>query len=229
MLQRNRLWRRLGIGPLLVPLLVLLTGLAQGQGHGYRPRYQDQEDGTVLETRSGLVWLADANCWRPMPWEEAKAAVARLKEGSCGLTDGSQPGDWRLPTQKEWRAMVECSCGDIVLTDDQGTNCYTTGRSTFHSVQPMEYWSSTESANGGGRVIAMSLFDGFDRAAAPGAPLLVWPVRRASALDSQKDRGHKWQPSTSPRVRGARGSSRGQASSPDATGNEGEADRRMED
>lgn len=185
MLWRTRPLRRLGAGPLLVLLSTLLAGPAQGKEW----RYRDQGDGTVLATQSGLLWLARANCWGPMPWEAAKSAVARLKEGMCGLTDGSKPGDWRLPTQKEWRAMVECSCGEIALTDDQGTGCYASGRSTFHGLQPVDYWSSTESYRGEGKVIAMSLYDGFDRAMAAGASLPAWPVRRASASKPLDDDG----------------------------------------
>lgn len=81
------------------------------------------------------------------------------------------------------RTMVECSCGGITLTDDQGTGCYASGNSAFRNVQPMQYWSSIQSSRAEGRVIAMSLYNGFDRTTAAGAFLPVWPARRASASE----------------------------------------------
>lgn len=153
-------------------LLVLRTGVAEA----YDQRYRDQENGTVKDTRSGLIWLAHANCWGPLPWGRAQAEVAKLQDGMCGLTDGSKPGDWRLPTEEEWELMVECACGEITLSDDRGTDCYAAGDSTFHDVQAREYWSSTESISGK-NVRVMSLVEGLGGGRSSQASLPVWPVR----------------------------------------------------
>lgn len=184
-MRKNRFLCRFRVGRGCIVLAMLLATVVAGQA----PRYRNPGDGTVQDSQSGLLWLADADCWGPMPWKEAKALVARLEDGMCGLKDGSKPGDWRLPTQKEWSAMVECSCGEIVLTDDQGTGCYASGGSTFHGVQPRKYWSSTQSSSAGGKVGAMSLHDGFVYMEAAGASLRVWPVRRAAPSESPKSEG----------------------------------------
>jgi Protein of unknown function (DUF1566) len=162
--------RQAGID-MIAPLLLLLLAAA-----GAPERYRDQEDGTVKDTRSGLVWLADAACLGSMPWARAKAEVAALQDGDCGLTDGSRPGDWRLPSKAEWVAMVDCSCGEVALGDDLGTACYAGGASSFRGVQPTDYWSSTESIHDG-TVRVMSLTLGLDSGAPATASLPVWPVR----------------------------------------------------
>src|SRR5262249_39699242 len=69
-------------------------------------RYVDCGNGTVTDSETGLVWLKQSNCLSSADWEGAKKAVAGLKNGDCMLTDGSSPGDWRLPTQKEWEAAM---------------------------------------------------------------------------------------------------------------------------
>jgi hypothetical protein len=78
--------------------------------HAARPcfdngnRYVDCGNGTVTDTVTGLVWLKNANCFGEQTYAAASQAAAGLGAGQCGLTDGSSPGDWRLPTLVEWQA-----------------------------------------------------------------------------------------------------------------------------
>lgn len=65
------------------------------------PRFMDNGDGTVTDILTGLVWLMDANCFGPRNWTEALSDANDLSAGTCGLTDGSVPTDWRLPNVKE--------------------------------------------------------------------------------------------------------------------------------
>jgi hypothetical protein len=59
-------------------------------------------DGTVtVGGLSGLVWLKNANCFGEQNYSQAVSSARNLKSGSCGLTDGSKAGDWRLPTIEE--------------------------------------------------------------------------------------------------------------------------------
>ena len=76
---------------------------AAGPCAGKEKRYVDCGNGTVTDTVTGLVWLKQSNCLSSADWEAAKKAVAGLKDGSCMLTDGSSPGDWRLPTNTSGR------------------------------------------------------------------------------------------------------------------------------
>ncbi len=77
------------------------------------PRFTDKQDGTVIDNLTGLIWLKNTQCFQMMDWESARLAVKRLKDGDCGpdaafiLSDGSSPGDWRLPTMNELCALID--------------------------------------------------------------------------------------------------------------------------
>ncbi len=132
--------------------------------------YVDCGNGTVTDNRTGLVWLKDANCLRNAPgggevdWYTALEFVAGLKDttaGSlaetydCGLSDGSSPGEWRLPSLDEWEAMIAdgrlLGC-DPSITNDQGTACWRSdplvcglqgGTCSFSGAVSQRYWSSS--------------------------------------------------------------------------------------
>jgi len=116
-------------------------------------RYVDQEDGTVWDTETGLIWLKNADCFWWRNWADAKNEAAGLEDGECGLTDGSSPGDWRLPTIAEWQATVAqavaLGCTGPSLTNTVGTGCFSAGPRPFSGVPSQIYWSSTGSTGTG--------------------------------------------------------------------------------
>ncbi|HYG70125.1 MAG TPA: DUF1566 domain-containing protein [Anaeromyxobacteraceae bacterium] len=73
--------------------------------------FADNGDGTVTDELTGLVWLRSPNCTEPLGgvapqnatlrWPDAITWLANLRDGSCGLSDGSAPGDWRVPSHAE--------------------------------------------------------------------------------------------------------------------------------
>jgi regulation of enolase protein 1 (concanavalin A-like superfamily) len=65
------------------------------------PRFLDNGNGTITDNFTGLVWLKNANCQGIMSWQQALDASNTLASGSCGLTDGSTAGQWRLPNRRE--------------------------------------------------------------------------------------------------------------------------------
>jgi hypothetical protein len=110
-------------------------------------RYYDCGNGTVTDTVTGLIWLKQTNCLSTLDWQSAKKAAADLKNGACMLTDGSSPGDWRLPTRMEWEATMTNAlsqgCTGPTLTNDEGTGCMSAGPTSFKAVVADYYWSST--------------------------------------------------------------------------------------
>ncbi len=64
----------------------------------------DCGNGTLTDSVTGLIWLADPDCATLVPsdWAAANEVAASLGDGDCGLTDQSASGDWRLPTSEEW-------------------------------------------------------------------------------------------------------------------------------
>lgn len=96
-------------------------------------RYVDNSNGTVTDNLTGLIWLKNAGCFTPMLWASALADVNQLASGTCGLTDGSTAGQWRLPNIIELESMV----------DDSVSNPAVNAGSPFTNVSSGIYWSST--------------------------------------------------------------------------------------
>ncbi|OAD18933.1 protein containing DUF1566 [Candidatus Thiomargarita nelsonii] len=105
-------------------------------------RYTDNGDGTVTDNRTGLIWLKNTNCFGQQNWKKAMQSAAKLAQGQCGLRDGSRAGMWRLPTIKEWEAMMDTRYRKPALSNAAGTGQWKEG-DAFSSVKYW-YWSSTE-------------------------------------------------------------------------------------
>jgi hypothetical protein len=72
------------------------------------PRFTDNNDGTVTDNLTGLIWLKNAGCLtKTQTCRQAMQECWFLNSGECGLTDGSIMGDWRLPTIKELLSLIE--------------------------------------------------------------------------------------------------------------------------
>ena len=97
-------------------------------------RFTGTGDGTITDNLTGLVWLKNANCFGPLTWASALTSANNLTSGSCGLTDGSSAGDWRLPNRRELRSLVNYE----VATP----STWLSGLG-FTNVQPSYYWTST--------------------------------------------------------------------------------------
>lgn len=97
------------------------------------PRFMDNDDGTITDNLTGLVWMKNANCFGTRTWSQALNDCNNLASGSCGLSDGSAPGDWRLPNRKELLSLIDFSKYNPVLP----------GGHFFQNVQSSYYWSST--------------------------------------------------------------------------------------
>lgn len=154
-------------------------------------RYVDCGNGTVTDTLTGLIWLKQSDCLPNNTWVAANQAAAVLKNGDCGLTDGSSAGDWRLPTKDEWSATIAravslgCKAGGSggppSLTNDTGTACYSTGPSSFAGLATASYWSSTTNESVPSAASYADLFYGdiFGISKAF-VTRRVWPVRGGS-------------------------------------------------
>jgi hypothetical protein len=146
-------------------------------------RYVDNGDGTVIDNRSGLIWLKNANCFGVHNWITAMQSAANLASGQCGLRDGSRRGIWRLPTLDEWKAMVGVKYMDWenysqpMLSNAAGTGPWKEG-DAFSGVQPDSYWSSATDVNVAFNAWYVNLGNGIvnDRDKKTGAHF-VWPVR----------------------------------------------------
>lgn len=101
------------------------------------PRFTDNGDGTVTDNLTGLIWLKNANCFGQRNWATALTDSNSLANGSCGLTDGSAAGDWRLPNVKELQSLIDYGTYNVALPAGY----------PFTDVQSSYYWSATTFAD----------------------------------------------------------------------------------
>jgi hypothetical protein len=102
-------------------------------------RWCDNGNGTVTDLTTCLVWLKKADWVGQKVWldcdshDDAHTAAGTLCPTNCpGLSDGSDVGDWRLPTRTELRALTH------------GTEPVTWGTPrAFTGIQLDDYWTST--------------------------------------------------------------------------------------
>jgi hypothetical protein len=107
-------------------------------------RFVDNNNGTVTDKLTGLIWLKDGNCapffsgdaspGNSRSWTAAMDSANQLASGYCGLTDGSVAGDWRLPNVNELFSLLDRSRVNPVLP----ATC-----PLADSTVASGYWSST--------------------------------------------------------------------------------------
>ena len=132
------------------------------------PRFTDNGDGTVTDNLTGLIWLKNADCAGIMTWENALAWCNNLAGGSCGLTDGSVAGDWRLPNVVELESLVNAEMGNpSVWLNTQG----------FTNVQSTWYWSATTGADDTFNAWVVNMNFGIVGSGSKTYRHYVWPVR----------------------------------------------------
>ena len=101
------------------------------------PRFTDNGDGTVIDQLTGLIWLKNANCFGRKQWSEALDDSNNLADGQCGLTDGSSPGDWRLPNVRELESLIDYVNYGPALPSEHPFD--------MHDLEDGFWWSSTSS------------------------------------------------------------------------------------
>lgn len=113
-------------------------------------RFTDNQNGTVTDGLTGLVWMKNAGCFSQMNWFAALTAANQLASGACGLTDGSTAGQWRMPNVNELESLVDVSRSNPALS---AGNPFTNVASA--------YWSSTPyTATFGANAMVIRFTDG---------------------------------------------------------------------
>ncbi len=140
------------------------------------PRFTDNGNGTVTDNMTNLIWLKNANCTDTiggiakgsnLTWANALTWSNNLASSSCGLTDGSVAGDWRLPSDTELKSLVDASKSSPPLP---------TGH-PFLNVQSFAYWSATTYAPNTTDAWYVYMGDGFVSYSSKANSSYVWPVR----------------------------------------------------
>jgi hypothetical protein len=161
---------KMGIKPAIAPEVGVGTAYKTPAWTGVR--FTDNGDGTVTDNLTALIWLKNANCFGTRTWAEALSDANGLASGSCGLSDGSSAGEWRLPNVNELNSLVDLG---------QGGSPKLPAGHPFSGVKSFYYWSSTTFEGSKHCAWIVGLHDGivgFD--AKTGSSEYVWPVRGGS-------------------------------------------------
>jgi len=135
------------------------------------PRFTNNNNGTVTDNLTGLIWLKNANCSGAMEnWNTAIDYAAALYDGctncfgtggDCGLSDGSKAGDWRLPNRNELLSLIDIAYYNPALSNVAGTGQWSEGN-PFTDVQIVKCWSSSTNTSRPGIAGRLGLAWGVD-------------------------------------------------------------------
>jgi len=137
------------------------------------PRFTDNNNGTVTDHLTALIWTRSANLFQErFIWEDAISypaieACATLNSGEHGLTDGSMEGDWRLPNVRELQSLVDYGRVGPALPEGH----------PFIDVESWYYWSSSTYEPYGTWAWFVYLGDGVAGADRKNLDSYVWCVR----------------------------------------------------
>lgn len=148
------------------------------------PRFSDQGNGTVVDNLTGLTWMKNANCTETaggiakgagtLKWSDALTWSNNLKNGSCGLADGSSAGQWRLPNFNELSSLLDYSIASMVVYPF--LPIIPAGH-PFANVQANSYWSSTTDSASHGNAWSLTLASGLTLTVGKSDTRNVWAVR----------------------------------------------------
>lgn len=140
------------------------------------PRFTDNDNGTVTDNLTHLVWLKNANAFGLNNWANAIVNCNTLSNGMYGLSDGSLSGQWRLPNVQEQLSLVDWGVSDPAISSGH----------PFSNVQESFYWTSSLQTNDGNAwVVNEDVGDLF--AYAPENNAYVWPVRDMARFVNNND------------------------------------------
>jgi hypothetical protein len=161
-------------------------------------RYTDNNDGTVTDNRTCLIWLKDAHCLDRQTWAESSVKICLLNgQKDCKTENEAEPEEedekpldceeytigtitgWRLPTLQELQSLMHYDFYNPVISNAEGNERWgeKPENDAFSSVQLDLYWSSTINALGATQAWHIRLTDGNTGTSdKERAKNYVWPV-----------------------------------------------------
>lgn len=131
------------------------------------PRFVDNQDGTVSDVLTGLVWLRDADCFGAQEWQDALDLTNALMDGTCDLADGSLATEWRLPNVKEMFSLIDLGHSSPAIIIGH----------PFADVRLAFYWTSTSAVEAPQNAWAVGLASGGSDNGPKSGRFFSWPVR----------------------------------------------------
>ncbi len=143
------------------------------------PRFIDNNNGTITDRVTGLVWLKDVGCFSSgaTSFFNAIAVIDLLQHGDCGLSDNSVPGDWRMPNLLELISLVDYGYSSPALPNKTG-NGQSANDDPFIGVAANgSYWTGTRYKGPSPSYFYLNIGDGNYHQTIMTSSMLFWPVR----------------------------------------------------
>jgi hypothetical protein len=135
------------------------------------PRFTDNNDGTVTDNLTGLMWLKDANCLGEQSWQVALDVVADFNTNPATYNCSDYTAnynDWKLPNAIELESLVNAETpSSAIWLNTQG----------FTNVQSTYYWSATTCAYDSYRAWRVYMSYGYMTSYGKSIRTYIWPVR----------------------------------------------------
>jgi hypothetical protein len=134
-------------------------------------RFTDRGDGTLIDNKSGLMWLKDSGCLGKRHWEAAFFSVERLNQSpeqvKCNEYTQAYE-DWTLPNIELLTDLISDAKDEpAVWLQEQGAA----------NVSARDYWTVTENPLNIYYAWALNLRQGIPHNYSKAFPLFIWPVR----------------------------------------------------
>ena len=144
------------------------------------PRFTDNNDGTVTDNLTGLMWLKDAYCFGTKQWQYALDEVANFNANlsiyNCNDYTANYD-DWRLPNILELESL---------LNAEKSTPATWLNTQGFNNVQARNYFSATTSALDNSLAWGVDMEEGYMQwLNKSGFSYGVWPVRTEQSGPAQ--------------------------------------------
>ncbi len=154
-------------------------------------RFTDNNDGTVTDNLTGLMWLKSADCFGRISWQTALDNITGFNANPGNYTCNAYIGnytDWRLPTHRELRTLIDYSRNNPALPQDNPH--------PFTGVSFDEYWTNIAYAINTEAVWIIRPNVGYMTSRYKSEGSHVWPVRGSSIGPSMPiwdaDKDNRW-------------------------------------
>jgi hypothetical protein len=152
---------------ILISLVLILAG----------SRYTDNGDGTITDTETSVVWLKDADCLGYDTWDNANATAYALDNATCGLSDNSTAGNWRLPTLSELQGLG--TLPPVTWGFGEPTVDWTMPSTPFEGLINTYYWTETTAGTvGTNEAFMLYMKRGGSYGSPKNSNLMIFPMRQ---------------------------------------------------
>ena len=103
------------------------------------PRFIENQDGTLSDRLTGLMWLKDGNCFGKERWRATKTKILQLNLGEAGCHEYTAPyDDWFVPEVSELATLINA---------EEVSNRTYLQLNGIDNLEAGHYWSASEYLN----------------------------------------------------------------------------------